>query len=87
MICKEKHPTGLYGFKPQKEGAKQDSGNGGNKQITRTCTGVQSLNCASTEFRSDVISMCVVPVQICPQNPIRFLTHIQCWTIAVKAHL
>ena len=39
MICKEKHPTGLYGFKPQKEGAKQDSGNGGNKQITRTCTG------------------------------------------------
>ena len=39
-ICKEKHPTGLHGFKPKKEGVKQDSGNGGNKQITTTCTGV-----------------------------------------------
>ena len=34
--------------------------------ITTTCTGVQSLSCASTKFRSDVISMCVVvPMQIC----------------------
>ena len=63
-ICKEKHATGLYGFKPKKEEVKQDSGNDGNKQITTTCTGVQSLSCASTKFRSDVISMCVVPVQI-----------------------
>ena len=47
-ICKEKHPTGLHGFKPKKEGAKQDSENGDNKQTTTTCTGVQSLSCAFT---------------------------------------
>ena len=63
-ICKEKHPTGLHGFKPKKEGVKQDNGNGDNKQITTTCTDVQSLSYASTKFRSDVISMDVVPVQI-----------------------
>ena len=39
-ICKEKHLTGLHGFKPKKEGVKQDSGNGNNKQTTTTCTGV-----------------------------------------------
>ena len=39
-ICKKKHPTGLHGFKPKKEGVKQDIGNGNNKQITTTCTGV-----------------------------------------------
>ena len=53
-ICNEKHPTGLHGFKLKKEGVKQNSGNGDNKQMTTTYTGV----------RSDVISMCVVPVQI-----------------------
>ena len=37
-----------------RKGVKQNSGNGGNKQMTTTYTGV----------RSDVISMCVVPVQI-----------------------
>ena len=63
-ICKGKHATGLYGFKPKKEEVKQDSGNDGNKQITTTCMGVQSLSCASTKFRSDIIIMCVVPVQI-----------------------
>ena len=48
-----------------KKGLKQDSGNGGSKQIITTCTNVQSLSCASTKCRSDVISMDVVPVQIC----------------------
>ena len=52
-ICKEKHPTGLHGFKPKREGVKK-----------ATCTGVQLVSCASTKFRSDVIRMCVVPVQI-----------------------
>ena len=56
--------TGLHGLKPKKEGVKQDSGNGGNKQITTICTCVKSLSCAFTKFRSDVISMCVVPVHI-----------------------
>ena len=57
----------LHGFKHKKEGVKQDSGNGDNKQITTTCTSVQSLSCASTKLGSDVISMYVVPVQI--HNP------------------
>ena len=74
-ICKEKHATGLYGFKPKKEGVKQDSGNDDNKQITTTCTGVQSLSCASTKFRSDVISMCVVPVQICHPDSNKVFLH------------
>ena len=43
---------------------KEDSENDGNKQITTTCTCVQYLSCASTKFTSDIISMCVVPVQI-----------------------
>ena len=30
-LCKEKHPTGLDGFKPKNEGVKQDSGNDDNK--------------------------------------------------------
>ena len=75
-ICKEKHPTCLHGFKPKKEGLKQDSGNGSNNKISATCTGVQSLSCASTKFRSDVINMCVVPVRYATQIPIRFLTHM-----------
>ena len=63
-ICKEKHPTSLHGSKPKKEGVKRDSGNGDNKQITTSFTGARSLVCASTKLRSDVISICVVPVQI-----------------------
>ena len=59
-ICKEKRLTGLHGCRPKKE----HSWNGDNRQITITCTGVQSLSCASTKFGSDAISMCVVPVQI-----------------------
>ena len=54
----------MHGFKSKKEGITQDSGNGDNKQITTTCAGVQSLSCDSTKFRSDVSSICVVPVQI-----------------------
>ena len=49
-ICKEKHPTGLYGFRSEKEGVKQDSGNGNNKQITTTCIGVQSLSCTYRQY-------------------------------------
>ena len=64
-IGKEKHLTGLHRFKPKKERVKQDRGNDDNKQITTTCTGVQWPSFASLKFRSDVISMCVVPVQIC----------------------
>ena len=50
-ICKEKYPTGLYGFRPKKEGIKKDSRNGDNKQIKIICTTVQSRSCASTKFR------------------------------------
>ena len=32
--------------------------------INRSQPRVQSLSCASTKFRSDIISMCLVPVQI-----------------------
>ena len=64
-MYKEKHPTGLHGFKPKKiSDRKQGNGKDDNKPITNTCTGVRSLSCASTRFRSDIISMCVVPVQI-----------------------
>ena len=56
-ICNEKHATGLHGFKLKKEGVKQGSGYGDNKQITTTYIDVQSLSCASTKFRPDVISM------------------------------
>ena len=48
----------------RKKGLKEDSGNSDNKQITTTCTGVQSLSCASITSRLDVISMCVAPVQL-----------------------
>ena len=61
----QKHPTGLHGFKPKKERVKQDCANDDNyMQISTTYKGVQFLSCASTKFRSDVISMCAVPVQI-----------------------
>ena len=41
----------------RKKGVKQDRGTDGNKQITTTCTGFQSLSCASKKFRSDVINL------------------------------
>ena len=86
-ICKEKHPTGLYGFTPKKNGVKQDSGNDDNKQVTTTFTGVQSLSCASTKFRSDVISMPVLPVQIHHPDCSKVLDTYAIWHSAVKTHL
>ena len=66
-ICKEKHPTGLHGFTPKKEGVKQDSGNGDNNQITTTCTGVQLLSCASTKFRSCHQHLCSTSADMPPR--------------------
>ena len=55
-ICRERHPTGLHGYKASKKnrtGGSNDSGKNNG-----------SLACATTKMTSNVESVCVVPVQI-----------------------
>ena len=46
-----------------------------------------TLSCASRKFRSDVISMCVVPVQIRHPDSNKVHDTYACWETKVKAHL
>ena len=58
-VCSGRHPTVLHGLKTQKYKKK------GNNEDTDTKEDKsEEVKCASTNTRSDVISMCIVPVQI-----------------------
>ena len=54
-ICKEKHPTGLHGYKHPRKGKLEDSSTNSNEN---------SMTCATTRMNSRVVSMCIVPVKV-----------------------
>ena len=58
-VCSERHPTVLHGLKTQKYKKK-----GNNEDTDTKKDKPEEVKCASTNTRSDVISMCIVPVQI-----------------------
>ena len=54
-ICKEKHTTGLHGYKhPMKRKLEENSTN----------SNENSMTCATTKMNSRVVSMCIVPVKV-----------------------
>ena len=55
-ICSERHPTGLHGSKASKKNRAGDGNDSGKNN--------GSLACATTKMKSNVVSMCVVPVNI-----------------------
>ena len=58
-VCSGIHPTVMHGLKIQKHEKK------GNNEDTDTKEDKpEEVKCASTNTGSDVISMCIVPVQI-----------------------
>ena len=54
-FVKKRHPASLYGYKAEKSKAKQPDGNSSDESKV-------NVNCATSNTKSDVISMCVVPV-------------------------
>ena len=54
-ICKEKHPTGLHGYKHPRKGKLEDNSTNSNKN---------SMTCATAKMNSRVVSMCIVPVKV-----------------------
>ena len=58
-VCSGRHPTVLHGLKIQKYKKK-----GNNKDADTKEDKPEEVKCASTNTRSDVISMCIAPVQI-----------------------
>ena len=58
-VCSGRHPTVLHGLKTQKYKKK-----GSNEDTDTKEDKPEEVKCASTNTRSDVISMCIVPVQI-----------------------
>ena len=55
-ICSERHPTGLHGYKASKKNRTGDGNDSGKNN--------GSLTIATTKMKSNVVSMCVVPVKI-----------------------
>ena len=58
-VCSRRHPTVLYGLKIQKPKKKRNNEDTDTKEDKP-----EEVKCASTNTGSDVISMCIVPVQI-----------------------
>ena len=56
-VCKKRHPTSLHGYKVEKSKVKQLDGNSSEESKI-------NVNCATANTKSDVISMCVVPVLV-----------------------
>ena len=56
-VCKKIHPTSLYGYKAEKSKAKQPNGNSSEESKV-------NVNCTIANTKSDVISVCVVPVLV-----------------------
>ena len=56
-VCKKRHPTSLHGYKAEKSKVKQLDGNSAEESKV-------NFNCATANTKSDVISMCVVPVVV-----------------------
>ena len=54
-ICKEKHPTGLHGYKHPRKSKLGDNSTNSNEN---------SMTCATTKMESRVVSMCIVPVKV-----------------------
>ena len=54
-ICKEKHPTGLHGYKHPRKSKLGDNSTNSNEN---------SMTCATTKVESRVVSMCIVPVKV-----------------------
>ena len=55
-ICGERHPTGLHGYKARKKNRTGDGNDSGKNN--------GFLACATTKMKSNVVSMCVVPVKV-----------------------
>ena len=62
-VCSRRHPTVLYGLKIQKPKKKRNNEDTDTKEDKP-----EEVKCASTNTGSDVISMCIVPVQITSKN-------------------
>ena len=58
-VCSGRHPTALHGLKIQKHKKKGNSDDTDTKEDKP-----EGVKCASTNTGSDVISICVVPVQV-----------------------
>ena len=62
-VCSRRHPTVLYGLKIQKPKKKRNNEDTDTKEDKP-----EEVKCASNNTGSDVISMCIVPVQIASTN-------------------
>ena len=62
-VCIGRHPTVLHGLKIQKHKKK-----GNNEDTDTKADKPEEVKCASTNTGSDVISMCIAPVQIKSPN-------------------
>ena len=74
-ICSERHPTGLHGYKASKKNRTGDGNDSGKNN--------GSLACATTKMKSNVVSMCVVPVKIkCNKSRKELKTYamLDCWS-------
>ena len=58
FVRKDTHPTSLHGYKAEKSKAKQQDGNSSEESKV-------NVNWATANTKSDVISMCVIPVCTC----------------------
>ena len=56
-VCQEKYPTSLHGYRAEKSKVKQPDGNSSEKSKV-------NVNRATANTKSDIISMCVVPVLV-----------------------
>ena len=56
-VCKKRHPTSFHGYKAEKCKAKQLDGNSSEESKV-------NVTCATANTKSDVISMCAVPVLV-----------------------
>ena len=80
-VCSGRHSTVLHGLKTQKHKRK-----GNNEDIDTNEGKPEEVKCASTNTGSDVIRMCIVPVQITSTNIRKRFTLVLFWIAAARVH-
>ena len=56
-VCKKRHPISLHGYTAEKSKVKRPDGNSSEESKG-------NINCTTANTKSDVISMCIVPVLV-----------------------
>lgn len=63
-VCEKKHPTSLHGFKLKERSGEKDQQKEVQHVLNNSCIEMERLKCNGSSTGSDIISMCVVAVNV-----------------------